>query len=231
MLEFFLSILLSFQIGTGIGLTNLQNKVDKLEHKAIQNQPFTDKEKQWLKVFYRTFAYGGQLIIILPEASRLLHHYLDGTGKQTTIDRDVLFSSSRFKNQFYKIKQKLRKNCVLDNNFISPRFDMGHGGFNDQAIALYYGTISGKIIKKDQKTISIEWLINMPWKWPNYDEIGKIKGRDRKETYPLPNILSFLGLGPRLLLDNELAGELENLGLAKRFDVVTKLISKSNCIK
>ena len=107
MLEFFLSILLSFQIGTGIGLTNLQNKVDKLEHKAIQNQPFTDKEKQWLKVFYRTFAYGGQLIIILPEASRLLHHYLDGTGKQTTIDRDVLFSSSRFKNQFYKIIKSL----------------------------------------------------------------------------------------------------------------------------
>ena len=229
MFNFFLSIFLSFQIGTGIGLSNIQDKVDRLEYKAIQNKPFTNKEKEWLRVFYRTFAYGGQLIIILPEASRLLHHYLDGMGEETTIDRDVLFSSYRFKNQFFKIKKKLTKNCVLDNRFISPRFDMGHGGFNDQAIALYYGTISGRIIKKNKKTISIEWIVDMPWKWPNYNEIGKIAGRDTKETYRLPNLLSFLGLGPPLLLDNELAGELEDFGLAKGFDVFTSWITKTNC--
>ena len=230
MLDFFLAILLSFQIGTGIGLSSLQDKVDKLEYKAIQNKPFTSEEKGWLRVFYRTFAYGGQLIIILPEASRLLHHYLDGTGKQTTIDKDVLFSSKRFKNQFYKLKKKVRKKCILDNKFISPRFDMGHGGFNDQAIALYYGTISGRIIQKNKNNISIQWTVDMPWKWPNYDEIGKKKGRDKKETYPLPNFLSFLGLGPHLWLDNELAGELQDLGMAKSFDVVTKWITKSKCL-
>ena len=125
----------------------------------------------------------------------------------------------------------LRKNCVLDNKYISPRFDMGHGGFNDQAIALYYGTISGTIINKDKQTITIEWLVNMPWKWPNYDEIGRTNGRDKKETYPLPNLLSFFDLGPRLLIDNELGGKLEDWGLAKRFDVVTKWITKSNCKK
>ena len=55
------------------------------------------------------------------------------------------------------------------------------------------------------------------------------KGRDKKETYPLPNALSFLGWGPHLWLDNELAGELEKLGLAKSFKVIIKWKEKTKC--
>ena len=151
------------------------------------------------------------------------------TGETTSIEKNVLLSSPRFQKQLNILKTKLKNSCTQKKEYTSKRFDMGHGGFNDQAIALYYGTIKGKIIKKDDNLISIEWFVDMPWKWPNYDEIKKIKGRDKKETYPLPNALSFLGWEPRLWLDNELAGELEEIGLAKSFEVINKWEEKTKC--
>ena len=229
MIDFFLSIVMAFQIGTGIGLNQIQSKVDKLEYKALQQKQFTNDDKKWLRIFYRTLAYGGQMVIILPEASRLLHHYLDATGETTSIEKNVLLSSPRFQKQLNILKNKLKNSCKQKKEYTSKRFDMGHGGFNDQAIALYYGTIKGKTTKKDDKHISIEWFVDMPWKWPNYDEIKKVKGRDKKETYPLPNALSFLGWGPHLWLDNELAGALEEIGLAKSFEVINKWEEKTKC--
>lgn len=218
---------MAFTIGTGIGLSGLQNRIDKVQLKAINNKN-VQTDRVFLQRLYRTMAYGAQITFVLPESSRLMHHYLNGSGKTESIDPSLYTKSPRVINQMKTIKRKLTRSCEVGSSASSKRFDMGHGYPLDAHFALYFGTISGQVESAGSKKY-IKWLADMPWKWPTNADIKKTYGTYQKEIFPFPNLLSFAGLGPKMWLPNALGGELEKQGLAKAFDIITTWQETIDC--
>ena len=218
---------LAFTIGTGIGLDSLQKQINGIQTRAIKNQ-ITSRDKDFLVRFYRTLAYGAQLTFVLPESARLMHHYLDGSGAPTQIDKSLYTESARVIDRMETIKKHLTKNCKVGTSRTSSRFDMGHGYPLDAHFALYFGTIKGTITENKNATM-IRWEVKMPWKWPTYADIKRSYGTYYKEIIPFPKALSLLGLGEPMYLPNGLGGELEIQGLAKPFEINTSWNEKLNC--
>ena len=218
---------LAFTIGTGIGLSTLQKQIEEAQSRAI-NEQITPDDKEFLVRFYRTMAYGAQLTFILPESARLMHHYLDGSGATTSIDKSLYTESPRVIDRMNSIKKYLNSNCKVGATKTSARFDMGHGYPLDAHFSLYFGTIKGTIVKQNDGK-NIKWEVEMPWKWPTYADIKKTYGTYYKEIIPFPNALSLLGFGKPMWLPNGLGGELAKQGLAKAFDVNTSWQQKLNC--
>ena len=77
---------LAFSVGTGIGISSLQKKINNIQANAIKGN-VTAKDKVFLIQFYRTLANGAAITFVLSEASRLMHHYLDGSGKQRVYEK------------------------------------------------------------------------------------------------------------------------------------------------
>ena len=218
---------IAFTVGTGIGMPSLQEKIFLLKKKAISNQ-LTNEDKTYLRSFYRTLAVGASGLIILPESSRLMHRYLDGSGEQTSINPSLFIESIRVKKEMSKIRKALESDCKDGNSLTSKRFEMGHGKPWDAHLTLYFGTIMGTL-----KEGKINWEVNMPYKWPTFESLLATYGTYNKEEFPIPNMLSLisnylpssantLGLGRPLYLPNGLGGELEKQGLAKSFHTKTK---------
>lgn len=218
---------MAFTIGTGIGLGGLQQQINTTQSRAINGQ-ITKNDKEFLVRFYRTMAYGAQLTFVLPESARLMHHYLDGSGISTQIDKSLYTKSPRVIDRMKKIKKYLKADCKIGKMRISERFDMGHGYPLDAHFSLYFGTIKGTIVKQNGGKM-IKWDVKMPWKWPAYKDIKKTYGTYYKEIIPFPNALSLLGFGEPMYLPNGLGGELEIQGLAKPFDINTTWNEKFSC--
>ena len=218
---------MAFTIGTGVGLSGLQSQINKVQSRAINNK-IVQTDRIFLSRLYRTMAYGAQLTFILPESSRLMHHYLNGSGKTVSIDTALYTKSPRVINQMKSIKRKLMKSCGLGSSASSKRFDMGHGYPLDAHFALYWGTISGQVEAAGSKKY-IKWSVDMPWKWPTNADIKKTYGTYQKEIFPFPNLLSFMSLGPKMWLPNALGGELEKQGLARAFDIITTWQETIDC--
>ena len=218
---------LAFTIGTGLGILDLQKKINNIQTNAIE-ESLTKSDKKFLTQFYRTLAYGAEATILLGESARLMHHYLCGSGKQTSIDVSLFTKSFPVKKRMKSIRKNLKKMCVNGAREVSGRFDMGYNYPPDSAFALYFGTIEGKI-QNDHHDKKIQWTARMPWKWPTYETIKRKYGTYFAESFPIPNALSLVKMGPSLSLPNALGGELENQGLAKSFKTKTVWTEKLSC--
>tara|TARA_B100000401_G_scaffold104532_1_gene67745 strand:- start:2457 stop:3191 length:735 start_codon:yes stop_codon:yes gene_type:complete len=207
----------AFSIGTGIGLDRIQIKIERIQSKLINNETISPEEKDWLKHFYKTLAWGASMSVVLPESSRLMYHYLNNTGKNTSIDRTLFLNSPRVKDKMEEIRDKAIISCQLNKKYRSNKFEMGYGRPYDAVFALYFGTVTLERISKDK----VKWTVEMPWKWPDYQDIHNTYGTYYKEIFPLPNMLAVTGLGEPLWVPNAIGGELENLGLAKSFNTLT----------
>ncbi len=206
----------AFSIGTGISLDRIQIKIERIQSKIINNETISSEEKDWLKHFYKTLAWGASLSVVLPESSRLMYHYLDNTGETTSIKKTLFLDSPRVKDKMNEIRDNAHS-CQLNKKYRSDRFEMGYGRPYDAIFALYFGIIILERISKDK----IKWTVDMPWKWPDYQDIYATYGTYYKEIFPLPNMLAVIGLGEPLWVPNAIGGELENLGLAKSFSTIT----------
>ena len=224
---FFEPFRIAFTVGTGIGMPSFQEKIFSLKKRAITNE-LTDVDKTFLRSFYRTLAVGASGLIILPESSRLMHRYLDGSGEQTSIKPSLFIDSIRVKKEMTRIRKVLVSDCNEGKSLKSKRFEMGHGKPWDAHLTLYFGTIMGTL-----KEGVITWEVNMPYKWPTFESLLATYGTYNKEEFPIPNMLSLisnylpssaknLDLGRPLYLPNGLGGELEKQGLAKSFHTKTK---------
>ena len=210
---------LAFTIGTGVGIGELQQKINNVQSRAIKGQ-ITSSDKDFLRLLYRTMAYGAQMTFLLPESARLMHHYLDGSGKPTTINTSLYTQSPRVIKKMKTIRRQIASECKHDKTYTSERFDMGHGKPLDAHFALYFGTLTATLKEQYQNTV-IVWTADMPWKWPTNEDIKDTYGTYKKEIFPFPNMLSLIGLGPKMWLPNALGGELAKQGLAKPFEIKT----------
>ena len=218
---------LAFTIGTGIGLNILQKQIEATQSRAIKGK-ITENDREFLVRLYRTMAYGAQATFVLPESARLMHHYLDGSGAATSIDKSLYIESARVIAKMNAIRKHLRANCENGTSLTSRRFDMGHGYPLDAHFSLYFGTIKGTIVEQNRGK-NIKWDVQMPWKWPTYTDIKKAYGTYYREIFPFPNALSLMGLGEPMWLPNGLGGELAKQNLATAFDINTTWVEKLRC--
>ena len=207
----------AFSIGTGIGLDRIQTKIERVQSKFINNEAISSEEKDWLKHFYKTLAWGASMSVVLPESSRLMYHYLGNTGEDTSISSTLFINSPRVKDKMSEIRDKTISSCLLNKKYKSKRFEMGYGRPYDAVFALYFGTITFERVSKNK----VKWTVDMPWNWPDYQDIHDAYGTYYKEIFPLPNMLAVIGIGEPLWVPNAIGGELENLGLAKSFNTIT----------
>ena len=138
-------IRLAFSIGTGLGISSVQREIKQIQSRAIKGN-VTESDKKFLAQFYRTLAYGAELTFLLSESARLMHHYLDGSGEQTSIEVSLFTESPRVIKRMNSIRRKLKKICSEGAIEISDRFEMGYGKPIDAVYALYYGTIEGQFL-------------------------------------------------------------------------------------
>ena len=117
---------LAFTIGTGVGLeSTLQKQIEETQSRAIKQ--ITPDDKEFLVRFYRTMAYGAPIDVYLARSARLMHHYLDGSGASTSINKSLYTESPRVIDRMNSIKKYLKSNCKVGATKTSARFDMGHG--------------------------------------------------------------------------------------------------------
>lgn len=218
---------MAFSIGTGLGISSIQGEINQIQSGAIKGS-VTESDKEFLAEFYRTLAYGAELTFLLSESARLMHHYLDGSGEQTSIEVSLFTESPRVIKRMKSIRRKLKKICSEGAIEVSDRFEMGDGKPIDAVFALYYGTIEGQILYEQGEKI-IRWTVLMPWKWPTYEFFKQKYGTYYKQIFPIPNALALVKLGPPLWLPNALGGELEKQGLAKSFQTETVWIENIKC--
>ena len=217
---------LSISIGTGLGLNSIQQKINRLHFLGKQGKLSTE-ELVWMRDLYFILATGAKALLILPASSKLMFHYLDGSGEPLTLAPGVFSKSDRVISEKRKLNRSL---CNGANTVSSSRFDMGGRTPLDSAFALYFGTLSAEKMEEN-----VRYSVSMPWKWPTYESIKTRYGSYEKEIFPIPNLAAVLGnifqLGSAqpLYLPNALGGELERFDLAKSFDVTSEWSEPLDC--
>ena len=85
---------IAFTLATGIGTTELQERVDAIEAKAIEGVELSAKGCAFLKDLYICFAKGGKYSMAAPESSRMMFRYLSKTAEPLKTPPS-LFAGSR----------------------------------------------------------------------------------------------------------------------------------------
>ena len=213
-------------IGTGIGTSSIQSRVNRL-HRLGKAGNLNEVELIWMRDLYFTLAVGAKLSLILPASSKLMFHYLDGTGEPLQLKPKVFRHSDRV----IAMKAKLNRSLCEGNNPVSSvRFDMGGRTPFDSSFALYFGILSA-----ERAEGKVTYTVDMPWKWPTYQDIKQRYGSYEREIFPIPNAASILNnvfkidFAKPLYLPNALGGELERFGLAKGFKVTSGWSENLEC--
>ncbi len=218
---------LAFTLATGFGVHGLQERVDALEDKAINGEPFTDEDKAFLKNLYTCFAKGGRLTIVFWQTGQMMTRYLSMSGEDLYTDprvfvesRPVLVEAARLTEA---IATDYRRDAALKDAYVSPRFNMADPTFPDSIAGLYYGKLTVRPQPTPEGEIALRWRAEVPWVWPTYETVREQYGDYKAREFALPNARSLLW-GPRycLYMDDGLGAHLENLGLAKSFRVYSE---------
>lgn len=211
----------AFAIGSGIGLTNVQKKINELEDRAISKSDFSEEDKIFLSHIYRTLALGARLTIIIGQTADLMDHYLNASGAPLQINPNIFRNNVRVQEMMKLLKAKAEEQLKLGKTAItltSEKFYMPHPSSIDSIFGLYWGTLQLNARYTDNHNLLLKWRAEVPWEWPSYESIRAKYRTAHAETFPIPNLLSlFLGNQFALRIDNGLGEYLTKIGLAKSF--------------
>jgi len=213
---------IAFTLVTGIGVSGLQARVDRLEDKAIRGEEFTGPDKRFLQNLYTCFAKGARLTIKLRQSSQLMRHYLAGSGNDLRVAPRIFVKSRPVQEQMRLLKeqvlQEISSSGRMKEAYSSATFYMGDPAFLDSFAGLYFGRLLVRPSKTTGASLMLAWRAELPWEWPTYDSLFKKYGSYHAQNFPLPNARSIL-LGSRycLCMDDGLGGHLPRIGLAKPF--------------
>lgn len=214
--------LLALTLASGIGIDGLQARVDALEQKAIDRQPFTVADRAFLRDLYTCFAKGARLTYVLRQSSQLMDRYLSRTGESLNLKPRIFLGSGQVRKQMDVLRQRVAEDLyasgTLAEEYSSGTFHMGEPEFFDSSAGLYYGHISVRPRLMDDDRLLLRWRAELPWQWPSYQSLYEKYGNYHALCFPLPNARSLLQ-GPRysLWIDDGLGEYLTQIGLAEPF--------------
>ncbi len=210
--------LMAVTLATGIGRSGMQQRIDKLEAKAIADAPFTAEDQEFLRDFYATLATGGTLSVVLRQTGGLMRHYLGRSGKAYKLQPSIFTGNERVQRRAAQLRARASSlACDGQESATSKTFYMPDRSNLDSVFGLYYG----RLLVTPSPTADgceLRFRAEVPWQWPSYRDLQRKYGDPHAESFPVPNIQSLLR-GPRysLYVDNGLGQHLEQLGLAKSF--------------
>jgi hypothetical protein len=211
---------LALTLATGVGVGNLQKRIDQLEDKAIEGRELSGAEREFLWDLYSSFAKGG--MFVAPESSKMMHRYLSGTGEALAVSPDLFTRSTPVQKAMDEIRRQilveLKRGHGVQDAYSSDTFYMGDPTYFDSFVGLYFGRIRAHLSGAQQDPAVLSWRAEVPWTWPTYEEIFKKFGDYHAQSFSLPNARSVLeGREHRLRIDDGLGGRLSAIGLAKPF--------------
>lgn len=208
---------MAWVIAGGIQNDRLQSNIDRLEEKAILNQEFSVKEREFLYDFYKTLATGARLTVILGQTGGLMEHYLSGSGKLYELNPSIFIE-----NENVKVRMSVLRNTALasgcrEQTWRTKKFYMPHASNPDSVFGLYFGYLELRSIPNTYGTCDLTWRAEVPWHWPTYESLKRKYGSYHAESFPIPNLNSMLFGGRPLYVDNGLGAHLVKLKLAAPF--------------
>ena len=212
---------LAFTLATGIGITDLQNKVDKLETKAIDKKEFSQEEISFLRDLFLTMSNGARYSLILEESGKLTEHYLGMSGRDYKLPSFLFYDNDKVKKKMEIVKKEFLSD--LQNNTVKSRYEtkeffMPDKSVPDSVYALYYGRLfmTPRINKSGGEVMT--WRAEVPWFWPKYDDLKEELGDHKAHGFTIPNLKSIFGkMENSLRVDDGLGEYLVTLGIAKPF--------------
>ncbi len=211
---------LALTLATGVGVGNLQARIDQLEDKAIEGRELSEAERSFLRDLYSSFAKGGTLVA--PQSSKMMHRYLSGTGEALAVSPDLFTRSTPVRKAMDEIRRQiladLKRGHGVQDAYSTETFYMGDPTYFDSLVGLYFGRIRAHLSGAKQDAAVLSWRAEVPWTWPTYEELFKKYGDHHAQCFSLPNARSVLGGSEhRLRVDDGLGGHLSAIGLAKAF--------------
>lgn len=213
---------MAFTLATGLGIQDLQARVDVLEDKALNDESFTDEDKAYLKDLYTCLAKGGRLTVVFGQTGQMMTRYLSMSGDALQTDPKIFLDSRPVRMEAARLTDELtadyRNEHSLKDVYQSPEFNMADPAVPDSIAGLYFGRLSVRPQATPDGEIALRWRAEVPWVWPDYETVRERYGGYKAREFALPNARSFLwGRKYSLTMDDGLGAHLENLGLAKRF--------------
>jgi hypothetical protein len=218
---------LAFVLATGLGVSGLQEQVDRLEAKAIGGEPFSEEDKQFLSDLYTCFAKGGKLTVTLRQSGRMMDRYLSGTGEALRTEPRIFLNSRKVAEQINRLKRQIAEDLPAKDGpaeeYSTGTFYMGDPDFLESMTGLYYGHLSVRPQAAGDGTLTLRWRAEVPWQWPSYESLFEKHGDYHAQCFPLPNARSWLqGAKYCLRIDDGLGEHLSRIGLAKPFLVYSE---------
>ncbi|HKK18636.1 MAG TPA: hypothetical protein VJ952_08130 [Opitutales bacterium] len=210
-------LLIALTLATGIHGGSLQARIDACEAKAIEGADFSKEEIKFLRDLYTCLYKGARLTLILPEVSKLMDHYLAGSGEDLEVDPSIFKTNDKVIEQMELLRARMTADASLQERYRSEVFYMPDFSNIDSVFGLYYGHIEARP-EKVEEGLQIKWRAEVPWEWPSYKSLQEKHGDPQAESFPIPNFSClFLGLNGAIYLDNGLGEYLTRLGIAKSF--------------
>ena len=209
-------------LGTGLGLSRLQENIDALEEKAIHKKKFTRDERQFLTELYDTMATGALIFPPLRQSGKLMAHYLNKSGEAFELESSIFTDNRKVQKRMARLRKQARNHEHFSQTRCTRPFHMPDPSVADSVFGLYWGTLcvtperSGD--SRSGNSMTLKWRASVPWKWPSYEALKKKYGKYHAESFPLPNIRSLMfGKKYALRIDNGLGEYLARLNLAEEF--------------
>jgi hypothetical protein len=212
---------LAFTLATGIGMIDLQSKVNELETKAINKREFSQEEVNFLRNLFLTMSRGARYSLILEESGKLTKHYLDMSGRDYKLPSFLFYDNDKVKKKMEIIKKEFWSD--LQNNTVKSRYEtkefyMPDKSVPDSIYALYYGKLFMTPRINESGGEEMTWRAEVPWFWPKYDDLKERFGDYKAHSFTIPNLKSIFGKTENSLrVDDGLGEHLVTLGVAKPF--------------
>ena len=219
---------IAFTLASGIGMTELQIKVDRIEKSVVEGRELTEAERAFLRDIYSCFAKGGKVSRVAIQSADMMTRYLSATGEDLQTDPRIFLRSSPVQQEMENIRTRiiddLKNGRGVETAHRSAEFYMGDPDYFDAAVGLYFGHVTARVSVHQDGMRVIAWRAECPWTWPSYDELYQQYGRHGAQRFAIPNAKAVL-TGRRddcLLIGDGLGGHLAEIGLAKPFLVYSE---------
>ncbi len=213
---------LALSLASGFGIDDLQARVDQLEDKAINGEPFAAEDTAFLKDLYVCLAKGARLTIVLRQSGELMDHYLSRTGKPLRVEPRIFLGSARVREQIAYLRGRIALDMRLRGGaaeqYTGPTVYLADPEFFESLAGIAFGRIIARPRVQENGGVHLAWRAEVPWQMLSYEDLYKQYGEYHAWCFPLPNARSLLW-GPEycLWIDDGLGEYLTRIGLAKPF--------------
>lgn len=208
---------LALTLGSGVGTSRLQRRIDAIEERAIRKTALSKDDRRFLADFYATLATGAKLTIVVAQTGRLMDHYLGGSGTDYQLDAQIFTENAKVQRQLALLRRRAAGLPCQGAELESPTFYMPDRSKLDSVFGLYHGKVK-VTAGPSSGGCRLRFRAEVPWFWPSYASLQAKWGDAHAESFPLPNAASLLlGQQHALFVDNGLGEHLAQIGLAKPF--------------